>query len=44
MEEHLKLLNTWRSLLRARAQVWPMLRFAALKVDAIFWKELHKSI
>ncbi|PNY23683.1 Transcriptional activator protein DAL81 [Tolypocladium capitatum] len=34
------LLATWRNMLRTRVQSWPLLRFAIVKVDAIFWKKL----
>ncbi|KND86653.1 Transcriptional activator protein DAL81 [Tolypocladium ophioglossoides CBS 100239] len=35
-----ELLTTWRNILRTRVQSWPLLRFAIVKVDAIFWKKL----
>ncbi|KAM5385335.1 hypothetical protein ACJZ2D_000976 [Fusarium nematophilum] len=35
------LLATWRKTLRTRVQSWPLLRFAIVKVDAIYWKKLH---
>lgn len=35
------LLATWRKTLRTRVQSWPLLRFAMVKVDAIYWKKLH---
>lgn len=34
------LLGTWRNMLRTRVQSWPLLRFAIVKVDALFWKKL----
>lgn len=34
------LLVTWRSILRPRVQSWPLLRFAIVKVDALFWKKM----
>jgi hypothetical protein len=34
------LLATWRKTLRTRMQSWPFLRFAIVKVDAIYWKKL----
>lgn len=39
MKEHDRnLLATWRKTLRTRLQSWPLLRFAIVKVDAIYWK------
>lgn len=35
------LLATWRQTLRTRVQAWPFLRFAIVKVDAIYWKKLY---
>ncbi|KAG8670368.1 hypothetical protein FPOAC1_009776 [Fusarium poae] len=35
------LLATWRRTLRTRMQSWPFLRFAIVKVDAIYWKKLY---
>ncbi|KAJ5502429.1 transcriptional regulator family: Fungal Specific TF [Penicillium fimorum] len=35
-----KLLAVWRQTLRTRAPSWPLLRFAAIRVDGIFWKNL----
>lgn len=35
------LLATWRRTLRTRVQSWPFLRFAIVKVDAIYWKKLY---
>jgi hypothetical protein len=35
------LLATWRKTLRTRMQSWQFLRFAIVKVDAIFWKKLY---
>ncbi|KAI2719901.1 transcriptional regulator family: Fungal Specific TF [Penicillium roqueforti] len=35
-----KLLGIWRQTLRTRAPSWPLLRFAAIRVDGIFWKNL----
>lgn len=37
------LLATWRNVLRARVASWPLLRFAIVKVDAIFWKKLNHT-
>lgn len=37
------LLATWRTTLRTRVQSWPLLRFAIVKVDAIYWKKLHQA-
>ncbi|KAK2018539.1 fungal-specific transcription factor domain-containing protein [Colletotrichum eremochloae] len=38
------LLDTWRKALRTRVQSWPFLRFAIVKVDAIYWKGLREPI
>lgn len=38
-----ELLATWRNVLRARVRSWPLLRFAIVKVDAIFWKKLSHT-
>lgn len=38
-----ELLLTWRNVLRARVGSWPLLRFAVVKVDAIFWKKLRHT-
>lgn len=35
-----KLLGIWRQTLRTRAPSWLLLRFAAIRVDGIFWKNL----
>ena len=35
------LLATWRRTLKMRVQSWPFLRFAIVKVDAIYWKKLY---
>jgi hypothetical protein len=35
------LLATWRRILKMRVQSWPFLRFAIVKVDAIYWKKLY---
>ncbi|EWG44722.1 hypothetical protein FVEG_15710 [Fusarium verticillioides 7600] len=37
------LLATWRKTLRTRMQSWPFLRFAIVKVDAIYWKKLYQD-
>lgn len=42
-EEHMithdqNLLAIWRKALRTRVQSWPLLRFALVKIDAIYWK------
>jgi hypothetical protein len=37
------LLATWRKILRTRVQSWPLLRFAIVKVDAIYWKGIQQS-
>ena len=34
------LLAAWRTMLRTRVQSWPLLRFAVVKVDVLFWKKL----
>lgn len=36
------LLDTWRKMLRTRAQTWPLLRFGIVKIDALFWKKLDQ--
>ncbi|KAF3801874.1 hypothetical protein GCG54_00015096 [Colletotrichum gloeosporioides] len=36
------LLDTWRKALRTRVQSWQFLRFAIVKVDAIYWKGLRE--
>lgn len=38
-----ELLMTWRNVLRARVGSWPLLRFAVVKVDAMFWKRLSHT-
>jgi hypothetical protein len=38
------LLDTWRRTLRTRVQSWPLLRFAIVKVDAIYWKGLQRPV
>lgn len=38
------LLDTWRKTLRTRVQSWPLLRFAIVKVDAIYWKGLQEPV
>lgn len=32
------MLAIWRKTLRTRVQSWPLLRFALVKIDAIYWK------
>ncbi|KAH6693870.1 fungal-specific transcription factor domain-containing protein [Plectosphaerella plurivora] len=39
-----RLLDTWRRTLRTRVQSWPLLRFAIVKVDAIYWKGLQRPV
>ncbi|KAM3483491.1 hypothetical protein MY8738_003176 [Beauveria namnaoensis] len=38
-----KLFATWRNVLRARVGSWPLLRFAVVKVDAVFWKKMDHT-
>ncbi|KAK2041104.1 fungal-specific transcription factor domain-containing protein [Colletotrichum somersetense] len=38
------LLDTWRKALRTRVQSWTFLRFAMVKVDAIYWKGLREPV
>lgn len=38
-----ELLATWRNVLRARVRSWPLLRFAVVKVDAVFWKKMSHT-
>ncbi|KAK2739366.1 fungal specific transcription factor domain-containing protein [Colletotrichum kahawae] len=38
------LLDTWRKALRTRVQSWAFLRFAIVKVDAIYWKGLREPV
>ncbi|KAK1594611.1 fungal-specific transcription factor domain-containing protein [Colletotrichum navitas] len=38
------LLDTWRKALRTRVQSWTFLRFAIVKVDAIYWKGLREPV
>ncbi|KAJ6445271.1 fungal specific transcription factor domain-containingprotein [Purpureocillium lavendulum] len=39
-----RLLAKWRNVLRTRMQSWQLLRFAIVKVDALFWKKLDNLI
>lgn len=34
------LLFDWRKTLRLQAQVWPLAKLAAMRLDAVFWKGL----
>ncbi|CAG9946115.1 unnamed protein product [Clonostachys rosea f. rosea IK726] len=38
-----KLLGTWRRALQTRAQTWTLLRLAATKLDALFWKRIDPA-
>ncbi len=38
-----ELFATWRNVLRARVASWPLLRFAVVKVDAVFWKKMDHT-
>lgn len=38
-----ELFATWRNVLRARVGSWPLLRFAVVKVDAVFWKKMDHT-
>lgn len=38
-----RLLDEWREALRTRVSSWPLLRFAIVKVDAIYWKGLREA-
>jgi|SRR5688572_30795639 hypothetical protein len=37
-----KLLETWRKMLRTRVSSWPLLRFAIVKIDAIYWRGVQR--
>jgi hypothetical protein len=37
-----KLLWTWRKILKAHAQAWPLLQLAVLRMDGIFWSHLDQ--
>jgi len=39
-----RLLAKWRNVLRTRVQSWQLLRFAIVKVDALFWKKLDNLV
>ena len=36
------LLATWRKILRTRVQSWPLLRFAIVKIDAIYYRGVRQ--
>ncbi|OAA64951.1 fungal specific transcription factor domain protein [Cordyceps fumosorosea ARSEF 2679] len=38
-----ELFARWRGVLRARVGAWPLLRFAVVKVDAVFWKKMEHT-
>ncbi len=40
VEHDQNLLATWRRLLQIRVRSWPLLRFALVKVDALYWKNV----
>jgi hypothetical protein len=38
------LLERWREIIRAQARAWPVLKLAAIRLDAIFFAGLEKVV
>jgi hypothetical protein len=42
--ENKALVDKWRNTVRLQARAWPVLRLAAMRLDAICWKGLVKTV
>lgn len=42
--ENRDLMIRWRNAVRFQARAWPALKLAAMRLDAVYWKGLGKTV